>query len=221
MMPCKPKTERFQMRQNRKGSGVRRLATAYRVLWGVLAGLVGVVGVAAGLFLVPGELVFPLLFVAGLITVTVATTVWSKGDEGTALTRLRRAAVIAVTVLSAIVACAGYLVLLGSAGPGLLLVLGATSPAAMRWCGRRLGHRFGGTRALSTAELCRHWQESFEALRCATTAAARLRIVETRQYCLDEFERRDPIGLKAWLGDSASAAGDPSRFLIRDGEDPS
>jgi hypothetical protein len=212
------------MRQIRKGSGVRRLATAYRVLWGVLSGTAGAVGVLAGLFLVPGDLVFPLLFVAGLIGVTVFTTVWSKTGQTTMRAGAGRAAAIAGLVSSAVVACAGYVVLLGTPGTGLVVVLGITSPATMRWCGRKLGHlpgRFGRNRDLSTAELCRHWQESFEALRHASTAAARLRIVETRQYCLDEFERRDPAALKAWLGDNASAAGDPSRFLIRNGEEAS
>jgi hypothetical protein len=211
------------MRQIRKGSGARRLATAYRVLWGVLSGTAGVVGVLAGVFLVPGDLVFPFLFVAGLIGVTVFTTVWSKTGEGTVRAGAGRAVAVSGLAISAIVACAGYVVLLGTPGAGLLVVLGITSPAAMRWCGRKLGRLpgFGRNRALSTAELCKHWQDSFEALRHASTAAARLRIVETRQYCLDEFERRDPVALKAWLGDNASAAGDPSRFLIRNGEDAS
>jgi hypothetical protein len=189
-----------------------------------LAGTAGVVGVLAGLFLVPGDLVFPLLFVAGLVGLTVFTTVWSKTGQTTMRTGAGRAVAVSGLVISAIVACAGYVVLLGTAGAGLLVVLGITSPAAVRWCGRKLGRipgRFGVSRALTTAELCRHWQESFEALRYASTADARLRIVETRQYCLDEFERRDPVALKAWLGDNASAAGDPSRFLIRNGEDAS
>jgi hypothetical protein len=209
------------MRQIRKGSAVRRLATAYRVLWGVLSGTAGVVGVLAGVFLVPGDLVYPLLFVAGLIGVTAFTTVWSRTGQTTVRAGAGRAAAVAGLVISAIVACAGYVVLLGAPGAGLLVVLAITSPAAMRWCGRKLGRipgRFGG-RTLSTAELCRHWQDSFEALGHTTTAAARLRIVEARQQCLDELERRDPIALKAWLGDNASAAGDPSRFLTRNGED--
>lgn len=41
-----------------------------------------------------------------------------------------------------------------------------------------------------------------------------------RQRCLDELERRDPDGLHAWLGSNASAGGDPSRFLARNGSDP-
>jgi hypothetical protein len=203
-------------------SGVHRLVAAYKLLWGALSGLVGVLGVVAGAFLVPADAMFPLLFVAALIGLTVATSAWSKREETTIFPRSGRCVVIAVTVISAIVACAGYVVLLGAAGPGLVVVLGATSPAAMRWCGRRLGHipgRLDGSGALTTAELCRQWQDSYEALRDATTAAARLRIVETRQLYLDELERRDPVGLEAWLGGNASAAGDPSRFLARDGED--
>ncbi|NEA30740.1 hypothetical protein [Streptomyces sp. SID13031] len=182
----------------------------------------GVLGLTAGLFLGPDDLVFPLLFVAGLVGLTLITTAWSKPEENTVLARSRRNAVIAGTVISGILACAGCVVLLGAAGLGLPVVLGVTSPAAMRWCGRKLGRipgRRDGGGALTTAELCKHWQDSYEALRVATTAAARLRIVETRQLYLDELERRDPIGLKAWLGENASAAGDPSRFLVRDGED--
>ncbi|MGY4768734.1 hypothetical protein ACXC9Q_17625 [Kribbella sp. CWNU-51] len=116
----------------------------------------------------------------------------------------------------------GYVVLFGAAGPGLVVVFGVTSPAAMRWYGRtlrRIPARLDRSGGLTTAELCRQWQESYEALRVATTAAARLRIVEARQHYLDELERRDPIGLTAWLGASASAAGDPSRFLATEADD--
>lgn len=70
-----------------------------------------------------------------------------------------------------------------------------------------------GVSAISTAELCRQWHQSFEDLHQAITPAARLSIVTARQRCLDELERRDPDGLHAWLSSSASAAGDPSRFL--------
>ncbi|WP_132333364.1 hypothetical protein [Kribbella orskensis] len=187
-----------------------------------MSGLVGVLGLMAGVFLVPADVLYPLFFIAALLGLTVATTSWSKTEETTISARSGRSAVIAVTVISAIVACAGHVVLLGAAGSGLVVVLCVTSPAAMRWCSRRLGHipgTLGGSDALTTAELCRLWQDSYEALRDATTATARLRIVQTRQLYLDELERREPVGLKTWLGDNASAAGDPSRFLARDGED--
>jgi hypothetical protein len=65
----------------------------------------------------------------------------------------------------------------------------------------------------TTAELCRQWCESFDALREATTPVARLRIVMARERCLDELERRDPEGLHAWLESSASASSDPARYV--------
>ena len=65
----------------------------------------------------------------------------------------------------------------------------------------------------TTAELCRQWHDSYDALQAATTPIARLHVVMERQRCLDELECRDPEGLSAWLASAASAAGDPSRFL--------
>lgn len=196
-----------------------RPLTAYRLVWSGLSGLSGVVGLAAGVLLVPGDLMFPLLFLAGLIGSTVAATAWSKEEDTTAGAKAWRAIAVAGAVIGVIVACAGYAVLLGPAGPSWAVLLGVTSPPALRWFGRRLGHvpgrRYNGL--LTTAELCRQWQDSYEALRVATTAQARLRIVEARQHYLDELERRHPRGLNAWLGDNASAAGDPSQFLA--GED--
>ena len=191
--------------------------TTYRLLWSVLSGLVGVLGLVAGLFFVPARLVFPLLFIASLIAATVGAHSWSKAEGATTSARAGRAAVAGGAVIAGSVACAGYIVLLGPAGLGLAVILGVTSPPAMRWCSRRVGHiprRRFRRRALTTAELCRQWRDSYDALRHATSAAARLRIVEARQHYLDELERRHPLGLKAWLGDNASAAGDPSRFLV-------
>jgi hypothetical protein len=190
--------------------------TTYRLLWRVLAGLAGVVGLLVGLFFVPGDLMFRLLFVAALIGSTAGSIAWSKAEGTATPARARRSAAIAATVIAAVVACTGYVVLFGPVGPAVVVVLGLTSPPLMRRCGLRLGH-IPGRRyrrgALSTAELCRQWRDSYEALRYATTATARLRIVEARQHYLDELERRDPLGLRAWLGENASPAGDPSRFL--------
>jgi hypothetical protein len=183
-----------------------------------LSGVSGVVGLAAGVLLVPWDLMFPLLFFAALIGSTVAATARSKAEDATAGAEARRGVLVAGAVIGVIVACAGYAVLLGPAGPLLAVFLGITSPPVMRWFGRRLGYAPGRDDGLlTTAELCRQWQDSYEALRGATTARAQLRIVEARQHYLDELERRHPRGLSAWLGDGASAAGDPSQFLA--GED--
>jgi hypothetical protein len=187
-----------------------------------LFGLSGAAGLAAGVLLVPTDVVVALLFLAGLIGSAMGASAWSKAKDDSGGTRAWRAIAVAGTVIAGAVACAGYIVLLGSAGLSLMVFLGVTSPPAMRWFGRKLGYVPGRlyNGALTTAELCRRWQDSYEALRDATTAPARLRIVEARQHYLDELERRDPRGLKAWLGGNASAAGDPSRFLAgEDGRD--
>ena len=60
----------------------------------------------------------------------------------------------------------------------------------------------------------------YAALRSATTLAARLRIVQIRQRCLDALERRDADGLNAWLASNASAAGDPGPFFARSNQPP-
>jgi hypothetical protein len=116
------------------------------------------------------------------------------------------------------VATAGYITLVGAAAVGLLLAIGISSPPALRLFRRTLLRRTGSA-ALTTAELCRQWQDSYRALQAATTDAARLRIVEIRQHCLDELELRDPDGLNAWLESTSSPAGDPSRFLSTNIED--
>ncbi|MFC6155576.1 adenosylcobinamide-GDP ribazoletransferase [Kribbella jiaozuonensis] len=192
----------------------------YPLVWSVLCGLIVVLGLMAGLFLVSTDVLFVLLFIGAMIGATVASSRWSKARDTTRAAKAWKAVGTVATVIAVMLASAGYAVLLGPAGPFLLVILGAASPPAMRWFGRRLGHLPGRRRsgALTTAELCRHWQDSYEALRQATTAAARLRIVEARQHYLDELERRDPHGLNAWLSRNASAAGDPSRFLT--GGDP-
>jgi hypothetical protein len=68
-------------------------------------------------------------------------------------------------------------------------------------------------RTLSDAALCQVWRSSFSALQAASSLSQRMRIVEARQDCLDEFERRHPQGLTAWLASGARAAGNPSRFV--------
>lgn len=68
--------------------------------------------------------------------------------------------------------------------------------------------------ALTIEELCAAWAQSCADLRKAPPGQ-RLRYVEERQSYLDELERRDPDGLRAWLATSASAAGNPRRFITR------
>jgi hypothetical protein len=196
-----------------------RCLSAYRLVWSALSGLSAAVGLAAGVLLVPSDVLVALLFLAGLIGSAMGANAWSKAKDDTVAARAWRALAVAGTVVATVVACAGSIVLLGPASLSFVVILGVTSPPVMRWFGRRVGHVPGRlyNGALTTPELCRRWQDSYEALRNATTAPDRLRIVEARQHYLDELERRDPSGLNAWLGGNATAAGDPSRFLAGEG----
>ncbi|MFG1625483.1 hypothetical protein [Kribbella sp. NPDC049227] len=111
---------------------MRSRRQAYRLVWSAVAGGIVVPGLVAGLFLVPADLVFPLLFMATLIGSIVAASTWSRPAGTTMSASVSRSGRIAGAAIAAIVASAGYAVLLGAAGPSLLVILGATSPPAMR-----------------------------------------------------------------------------------------
>ena len=67
--------------------------------------------------------------------------------------------------------------------------------------------------SLDDDALCWAWRRSYVVLQHTHTAATRLHVVEVRQSYLDELERRNAMGLSAWLESGARAAGNPSRFL--------
>jgi hypothetical protein len=73
--------------------------------------------------------------------------------------------------------------------------------------------------ALTTAQLCDTWRRSLSTLCAARDVRTRLLAVHLREACLDELERRDPEGIRAWLGSGPS--GSPDRFLGRRRTDPS
>ncbi|WP_405065109.1 hypothetical protein OG558_24395 [Kribbella sp. NBC_01510] len=70
--------------------------------------------------------------------------------------------------------------------------------------------------SLSDDALCLAWRASFSALQRANSPVQRLRIVEERRAYLDEIEHRNARGMAAWLASGARAAGDPTRFVLRD-----
>jgi hypothetical protein len=69
-------------------------------------------------------------------------------------------------------------------------------------------------RSMSDTDLCHAWRASFTALQEASSPSQRIRIVEARQEYLDEFERRNPEGLLAWLASGARAAANPTRYVV-------
>jgi hypothetical protein len=67
--------------------------------------------------------------------------------------------------------------------------------------------------SLDDHALCLAWRHSYVLLQRSHSAATRIHIVDIRQAYLDELERRNALGLAAWLASGARAAGDPSRFI--------
>lgn len=194
-------------------AAVGQFGAFYRGVWRSFCGVSFLLGVLAVLLLFPQ--VLALAFLTGLLAGATAATMYSASD--TARWTRRQVMTAAAAGAAAIVLAGGLAVVLGSSVLWLVALLGATSPPVVQWC---TGMRGPGTAASrrdvperSTADLCRQWRESYDALRQARTDAQRLRIVVERQRCLDELDRRDPEGLQAWLASAASAAGDPTRFL--------
>lgn len=66
---------------------------------------------------------------------------------------------------------------------------------------------------LTDEQLCAAWHRSTVAL--GECSPPRLKyIAAQRQRYLDEFERRNPKGLKVWLASSDTLSGDPRAFLV-------
>lgn len=67
---------------------------------------------------------------------------------------------------------------------------------------------------LDLAELCRVWRASYPSLEAARADPVRLSAaIEQRRACLDELQRRDPVGFARWMASGARAASDPAKFL--------
>jgi hypothetical protein len=69
------------------------------------------------------------------------------------------------------------------------------------------------TRGMTDTDLCQGWRSSFTLLN-DVPQEQRARIVEARQYYLDELDRRHRDEFMAWLASGARAAGNPSRFIL-------
>ena len=194
-------------------AAVGQFAVFYRTVWRAFCSVSLLIGLAAALLLTPQLLALALL-ISALAGATAAAMY--SGSDTIRWTR-RQVMMAAAAGAAVVVLAAGLAVVLGASVLWLVLLLGATSPPVVRW-GRWM-RGTGGTSGCrdvperSTADLCRQWRESYDALRQARTDVQRLRIVMERQRCLDELDRRDPEGLQAWLASAASAAGDPTRFL--------
>ncbi|NIK61567.1 hypothetical protein [Kribbella shirazensis] len=187
---------------------------AYRRIWQLMVGLWIALGLAAGLVTLP----LRVWLICAILTALIWLSLYVEADSADRRKALRtRTAPMAFAVCLAIIATLATAVFLNAGALVIPTVMLASSPQAVAWyCGRLRRDRPSPERqrnVVSTDDLCREWIQSYDELNRAPSAEARLRVVMARQRCLDELERRDPDGLHAWLASTASAAGDPRRFL--------
>ena len=215
--------------------GALRMKT-YQSVWLSTCGALAALGVCSGLLFLPAMALLGLFMASASAAGIMTYCVYCEGGIRPLETRdLRR--VVATHAGAAGLGVAGigaywtYLGLL--TWPALLLVL-VTSPWAVRFI---LGQPVlqprtprgnasaapGGpssslvcsppARLLSNGELGVAWSASFISLQAAISTTAIANVVALRQAYLDEIERRNPPGFRAWLDSGARVASNPARYL--------
>jgi hypothetical protein len=221
---------------------VRGITLVYRVTWLVGCSVVAAVGVTVLAILSVEVLV--ALFVAFALVGATLVLVGAVGDgEPSGPGRARRTLVGALVAGTAASAYVGLAAVLGPRVLLLILVVGATSPAAMSLYGRGLRAASAPTSVsiaawapgfayplpawappqlppdlalLRTEDLCEAWCASYLVLMDRFSrgdAKAALATVTERQRYLDELERRNAPGLTAWLASGARVASNPLPYL--------
>lgn len=221
----------------------RATVRTYGRLWLGWWGALGALGLLMGLATVPVAAVVGVFLTSAVVAgaVAVVPLVLDNEREVTAIELVRPAVgrglpgalVVATVVVSSTV--------VGTLVPPLLVLAGLSSPWTLRW-GLRMARRASARdpqekrdsplpeparapldvsdwgpaiQALSDEELCWSWRASYTALQAAPSAAS-VELVTLRQAYLDDLERRNPRGMRAWLDSGARAAGNPARYLAAD-----
>ena len=211
---------------------------AYRVAWLIVCVAFGVVGVSVAFEAAPYNLV-ALSVECGTAAGIWALLVVQYGER----TRRSRVRFVLLASLAGAFAGGAFVGLAVAFGPGVIvlgLALVAASPVALRMTARALCAAWGSSEGqfavaasslayagldfvpiprgddlslLTDDQLCEAWRSSTTTLRGASTHRVK-RIVEQRHRYLDEFERRNPAGLKVWLSSAENPECDPGLYLI-------
>jgi hypothetical protein len=211
---------------------------AYRVLWLIVCAAFGVIGVSVAFYAAPYGLV--VLSVECGVSAGIWSLLVVRYGERSRRSRARFVLLASLAGGAAGGAFVGYAVAWGPGVIVLAITLAGTSPLVLRAAARALraawvssGEHFevagsalaytglgfvpipGGDNLsrLTDDQLCEAWRSSTAALHGGSTQR-RNRIVERRQQYLDEFERRNPKGLRVWLASTETAACDPGVYLI-------
>jgi hypothetical protein len=211
---------------------------AYRVVWLIVCAAFGVVGVSVAFYAAPYHLV------ALSVECGVAAGIWCllvvPYGERSRRSRARFVLLASLAGGAAGGAFVGHAVVLGPGVIVLVIALVGMSPVVLKMTARVLraawassgGHfelagsalaytglgfvpipRGDDLSLLTDDQLCEAWRSSTTALRGGSTHRVK-RIVEQRHRYLDEFERRNPKGLKVWLASTDTAGCDPGVYLI-------
>lgn len=112
----------------------------YGFVWRALCGVIGAFSVALGLIVLPVEALISLGLLAVVAALTAALGYQSAAVDTVPQWRRTRghAVLLAVSACVLVVAVAGLGFVLGGGVVFVLVILGATSPPAVRWYGRKL-----------------------------------------------------------------------------------
>jgi len=130
-----------------------------------------------------------------------------------ALSWVRRAATRALTAALAMGAFACLIALVGAPAWPLVFLVAVTSPPGIGWVRARMSA--SSPRLMTDRELCEAWRASTHGIRTASPAYQQLGLAALRQTYLDEMERRNSAGLRAWLETSPRADHHLDQFLMR------
>jgi hypothetical protein len=171
----------------------------------------------------------PLFAIIGLL---VALLSGADSQRAGPWSRVRHVCRVAFLSGATAGALAGFVTLVGPGAYLVAVLLAATSPRALRACRRGLSSMPRPTssqldalaqsltymspmyvpfeqsfdlRLLTDDQLCNAWRASQTAVRSPSSRRSLLRAVEERGRYLDEFERRQPSLLRAWLATDPGA----------------
>jgi hypothetical protein len=212
-----------------------RYAHGWRNAWLGWAGVTLCVATVLWSFSGVLTLLVTLTLLVGLLTVLVR----SGADQGAAT--LPPGRVLVDGASGGLVAAAVVVTGMVQVGLGFLVLtaVGLTSPHVIRLflgAGRGSDRESGGDVSdtlhpldlhaareavdrLDLAGLCWAWSHSAELLAEVPATQARAAVVALRGIYLDEMERRDPDGFRAWIDSGAGAMSSPDRFLRPPDED--
>jgi hypothetical protein len=210
----------------------------YARAWRAGLGLLTAAGVGLCMLELSAAMTLVAVALMSACTTTVLLVAQVPRDGTKASAGLDHSLVLGIWLGSGVVAAATFIATSPPVALLLALLLSVTAPPVLRRCAHRghpgplhSGAQVGASQelpapgvprcdevtrllaGLSDGELCRLWRSTFWELAKQHSADECLTLVTLRQACLDELDRRDPSGLRAWLASGARASGGPERFL--------